>query len=286
VVRALNAPFSLVVVAGGWPSELIAVLSLGLILLGAYFPSKFHWYFKPKGGLTTWFVPSDVKSTVVPEEVGILVLGSPAFICRIFAEIGPTRRLIILVLPHFCDATPRGLWKDQAAAKALLSCHNLHPVSFPDADNGGATDACLVFGFGNDLGSTCLPGLTMGLLQTLRHFLEGGTKGFFSEFAQVPCLSVPDITAPPRKVLWHLDVVLGEGLSLAPDRNPWYYAPPTSSRGIGSTTRFPFLNYCGCPSCLCLWTCLCELCLHIRACLLRTLRPLTCLSLSFDSYGE
>ncbi len=120
MVQALNAPFPLVVVAGGWPSELIAVLSLCLTLLGAYFPSKFHRYFKPKGGLTTWFVPSDVKCTVVPEEVGILVLGSLAFICEILAKIGPTRRLIVLVLPCLHDAMPRGLWKDPAA-KALLS---------------------------------------------------------------------------------------------------------------------------------------------------------------------
>jgi hypothetical protein len=212
VVRALNAPFPLVVVAGGWPSELIAVLSLGLTLLGAYFPSKFHRYFKPKGGLTTWFVPSDVKSTVVPEEVGILVLGSPAFICRILVEIGPTRRLIIPVLPCLWDATSRGLRNDRVAAKALLSQHNLHPVSFPDADNGGATDVCHVFGFGDDLGSTCLPGSTMGLLQTLRHFLDEGTKGFFPESARVPRSSIPDVAAPPQKVLWHLDAVLGEGL--------------------------------------------------------------------------
>ncbi len=139
-------------------------------------------------------------------------MGSPAFICGILAEIGPTRRLIVLVLPRLRDATLRGLWKDRAAAKALLSWHNLHPMSFPDADNGGAMDACHVFGFGNDLGSTCLPGLTMGLLQTLRHFLDEGTKGFFPELARVPCSSVLDVAEPPRKVLWHLDVVLGEGL--------------------------------------------------------------------------
>ena len=84
-------------------------------------------------------------------------------------------------------------------------------MSFPNADNGGGMDACHVFGFGNDLGSTCLPGLTMGLRQTLCHFLDGGTR-FFSQLARVPRLSIPDIAAPPRKVLWHLDMVLGEEL--------------------------------------------------------------------------
>jgi hypothetical protein len=155
-------------------------------------------------------------------------------------------------------------------------------VSFPDADNGGAMDACHVFGFGDDLGLTCLPGLTMGLLQTLHHFLDGGTKGFFPELARVPRLSILDVTAPPPGRfcgIWTR--CLERDFSLAPDRSPWYYAPPTSFCGTGSAPRFPFQNYCGCTSCLCLWTRLCKLCLHIRACISCTYRPLTCLSLSF-----
>ncbi len=137
MARALNAPFALIVISGGWPSDLIAVLLLGLTRLGAYFPSKFHQYFKPKGGLTTWFAPSDVKRAVFPEEVGILVSSSPSFVSGILVDIGPIRRLIVSVLPCLCDATSRGLQKDQAAAKALLAQHNLRPMSFPDAENGG-----------------------------------------------------------------------------------------------------------------------------------------------------
>ena len=44
VAQGLSPPFSLVVVAGGWPSKLIAVLLMGLPLMGVYFPAKLHWY--------------------------------------------------------------------------------------------------------------------------------------------------------------------------------------------------------------------------------------------------
>jgi hypothetical protein len=116
--------------------------------------------------------------------------------------------------------------------------------------------------------------------------LMGGGKGSF--LSRPGCLACPSQTLlrPPGRFCGIWKRCLERDFSLAPDRSPWYYAPPPSSRSIRSATRFPFLNYCGCTSCLCLWTHLCELCLHIRACLSRTLRPLTCLSLSFDSYGE
>ncbi len=74
VVRVLATCFPFVVVAGGWPSALMAIISLGLPLIGANFPPRFHRYFKPKCDVTSWFVPSDVKTTVFPEGVGLLVV--------------------------------------------------------------------------------------------------------------------------------------------------------------------------------------------------------------------
>jgi hypothetical protein len=53
LVRGLSMPFPLVVVSGGWPSELMAIISLGLALVGAYFLSRFHQYFKPKGSVNS-----------------------------------------------------------------------------------------------------------------------------------------------------------------------------------------------------------------------------------------
>jgi hypothetical protein len=85
-------------------------------------------------------------------------------------------------------------------------------VSFLDSDNKGATDACYMFGFGDDVVAKTLLCSTMGLPRTLRHLLDGGTMGVFPVEAHVPRASILSPEAPPWKVLWHLNAVLGEGL--------------------------------------------------------------------------
>ncbi len=148
VVRGLAASFPFIVVAGGWPRALMAIISLGLPLVGAYFPPQFHRYFKPKGGVTSWFTPSALKTTRLPEGVGLLVSGSEPFIDGIMGTVGPTRRIIASVEISLRGATLRGLRKSRASAKELLKRHGMQPVSFLDSENGGATDACHVLGFG------------------------------------------------------------------------------------------------------------------------------------------
>lgn len=164
IVRGLEASFPFIVVAGGWPSALLAILSLGLPLVGAYFPPRFHRYFKPKGGVTSWFTPSELNTTRLPAGVGLLVSGSERFIDGIMGTVGPTRRIIALVEISLRGATLRVLRKSRASAKELLTRHGMQPVSFLDSENGGATDACHVLGFGQDLGSDGLPTASKGLL--------------------------------------------------------------------------------------------------------------------------
>jgi hypothetical protein len=169
----------------GWPSELIAVLLLNLPLLGTYFPTKFHQYFKPRGEVTLWFVPSDVNHSSFPEGTGLLVSGSASFIDRVLSGISPSHWLIASVLFWLHGSTMHSLYKDQVVAKEVLNCHNLRVVSFVDANIGGAMDACHMFGFGGDLALDVLPCLLMGLPRTLRHFLDRGTTGFFPGMAWV-----------------------------------------------------------------------------------------------------
>jgi len=199
-------------VGGGWPSALMAIISLRLPLIGAYFPPRFHRYFKPKCSVTSWFVPSDIKTTEFPEGVGLLVSGSKRFIDGIMRAVGPTHWIIALVEIKLHGATLRGLRKSRALAKELLKHHGMHPVSFLDAENGGATDACHVFGFGGDLCLDILPTSLKGLPLTLRHFLDGGVKGAYPKISRVPHSAMLVVPDPPRAVLWHLDAVLGEGL--------------------------------------------------------------------------
>ena len=132
VVRGLAALFPFIVVAGGWPSALMAIISLGLPLVGAYFPPRFHRYFKPKGGVTSWFTPSALNTTRLPAGVGLLVSGSERFIDGIMGTVGPTRRIIASVEICLRGATLRGLRKSTASAKELLKRHGMQPVSFLD----------------------------------------------------------------------------------------------------------------------------------------------------------
>ena len=210
VVRGLAVAFPFIVVAGGWPSALLAILSLGLPLVGAYFPSRFHRYFKPKGGVTSWFTPSALNTTSLPAGVGLLVSGSKRFINGIMGAVGPTQRIIASAEISLRGGSSRLLRKNRALAMEFLTRHGMRPISFRDSENGGATDACHVFGFGQDLGLDVVPTASNGLPLTLRHFLDGGVQ--VPKLSGVPRSSVPVIDGPPRSVLRHLDMVRGEGL--------------------------------------------------------------------------
>ena len=107
---------------------------------------------------------------------------------------------------------PKTHQEDRAKAQTLLCSHGLRSVLFLDSDNGGATDACHVFGFGHDLCSSTLPASDQGLPQALGHFLDGGMEGRFLNSQKVLKLTIPESLVPPRKVLWHEDVVLAAGL--------------------------------------------------------------------------
>ena len=184
VARQLSPPFPFVVVSGGWPNDLLAVLSLGLPLLGAYFPSKFHQYFKPRVEVLKWSVPSEVKKCQFSEGTVWLISGSRQFIDGIISFHRP-RRLIITVLLKLCGTTVRGARKDRVAAKDTLLQHGLTAVTFLDSEVGGATDASYLMGFGADLGSSVVPTPELSLPRTIHHFVDGGTSGFFSPEAKI-----------------------------------------------------------------------------------------------------
>ena len=107
---------------------------------------------------------------------------------------------------------PKSHRADRAKAQTMLHGHGLRPVFFLDADNGGATDACHVFGFGHDLCSSILPASDHGLARTLHHFLDGGIEGRFLNSQKVLKSTIPKLLDPPCKVLWHDNVVLATGL--------------------------------------------------------------------------
>ena len=204
----MQIPFHFLLVAGSWPSDLIAAN----LLNHPYFPARYHRFIKPKGDVTSWFTPSDVTSSF-PEGGGLFLSGSATFVDRVLDSLSPTpRRVILSIIIRLRDSTVRGLGKDRAVARSVLVKHGLWPVVFPDSDNGGATDSCHMIGFGADSCLGILPSSSMGLPRTFRHFLDGGATGSFPDAVRVVRSSVPVVIDPPRKVLWHSDTVLGEGL--------------------------------------------------------------------------
>jgi hypothetical protein len=160
-----------------WPSVLISVLALDLPLVTAYFPAQFHWYFKSRDNVMMWQLPSSFKAAVMPVGVAVLLSRSIDFLDRVLADLVHCQRLIVPVDMPRRGVAPKTHREDRAKAQKLMHKHGMRLAFFLDLDNGGANDACHVFGFGNNLGSSVLPASDQGLTQTLCHFLDGGTEG-------------------------------------------------------------------------------------------------------------
>ncbi len=210
--RVVKSPFPVVVVAELWPSAQISVLALDLPIVAVYFPVRFHQYFKPRNNVMTWHAPNLFKAALMPVGTALLLLGSVEFLERTLVELVHVQREIISVVMPKRGIAPKSHCKERAKAQTMLRSHGLRPVFFLDADNGGATDACHMFGFGHDLCSSILPASDRGLARTLRHFLDGGTEGRFLNSQTVLKSTIPELLDPPCKVLWHDDVVLAAGL--------------------------------------------------------------------------
>jgi hypothetical protein len=73
-------------------------------------------------------------------------------------------------------------------------------------------DAFHLFGFSPRLCLDTILTSLGGLPLALRHFLDGGTKGYIPPSALVAQSLVPALDNPPQWFLWHLDIVQSEGL--------------------------------------------------------------------------
>ena len=82
------SPLPFVIIAGGWPSALIALLALDLPVRSAYFPARFHRYVKPsKCAVTIWKTPATFSGDNASGEVIFVVSGTPAFIHAVLSLI-------------------------------------------------------------------------------------------------------------------------------------------------------------------------------------------------------
>ena len=200
------------------------MLALDLPILGAYFPTKFHQYFKVAGGSgPIWSSTRDFRGPEGPPNVIYLIGGSVDFLHRILQGFPDHQRVIITVSWTRRGATRTGIQRSVKAGHALLALFNLRPLQLLDSAFGGATDCLYLLGFGTNLGSSVTPSVIKnGLPRTLRHVLDGGTEG---RFRSIPKELLPALNSPARTVLIHNGVARPEGLLPCRSPNIHVYAP-------------------------------------------------------------
>ncbi len=87
-LRIVPPPLPFVIVAGGWPSALIALLALNLPVQSAYFPTRLHKYIKPsKCQVTLQKTPSTFSYDNVLGGVIFVVSGTSAFIRGVLSSL-------------------------------------------------------------------------------------------------------------------------------------------------------------------------------------------------------
>ena len=233
VLRRINSPPKLVIIAAQWPSWLVALSALELPIQEAYFPAAYHSYFKPKNPNYAWKSPLDVLRAPFDDEAIYLVSGAVQFVRKLLPWFagGSAQRLIVSLEIHFRGASRSTLTSAKAEGSELLQSMDLKVVFFADRDCGGATDAVHRFGFGRDIDSSTLPSPELGLPLCVRHFLDGGTElPAYRSYSFVPRASVRSLEDAQRKVLWDGAILRPDGLlprnnPLAMTYCPVYFSP-------------------------------------------------------------
>ena len=96
VLRLITPPTSFVVVAGDWPGFLILLLALNLPIQGAFFPARFHEYFKSfKYQVTSWHSVADFHGPGNNTTPIFLLSGGVTFLQRVLIVLVGSQRVII-----------------------------------------------------------------------------------------------------------------------------------------------------------------------------------------------
>ena len=98
VLCDVRPPSTFVVIAAQWPAWLVTLIALHLPIRVAYFPSKYHCYFKSKEVITCANT-FELLKTVVDPTVIYLVSGAVQFVDKLrswIGELGIQRSIISL----------------------------------------------------------------------------------------------------------------------------------------------------------------------------------------------
>ena len=218
VVHPIAPPLPFTVIAGGWPSALIALQVLRAPILSAYFPSRYHSLL-PSTVSLTWKEPAPSRF-VFNENSIVLLSGSMDFLRKALPFIPRGAPLLVSVETSMSQG-PRArqaLDRDVGARLDFVRGSRLEVTRVPDVMVGGATDGVGVFGTRN------LPPLHLErtVERRLRHYVDGGVD------AWTRCLRHGALPAAPSAtgaVLVHRGVVRGEGLFPALNPTTEVYCP-------------------------------------------------------------
>ena len=195
----------IIVIAQQWPCWLSTALALGLPVIGGYFSSRFHEYFK---------VPDSIKlmarwSTVdMFKHIGeghnnctVLASGSINFLAAVERGCGGHAGPLVFAVDHHFPRTGK---RDTTRLYRSWGSHRMREgyVSgmLAHADYGGATNA-IHFVFHRGL-STAIPRPSGGVPRVLRHFVNSASRGGFVAIDSPPAL--------PRDITVRENIVVDE----------------------------------------------------------------------------
>ena len=175
-LQRINPSCTFVVIAANWPSWLVSLIALGLPVQGAFFPARYHCYFKSKNPLSLWMPTLDLFQALVDCSAVYLVSGTVSFVRSLLPWFGERglQRVIVSLEVQRREVSRSSLRSSRLVGNLFLREQNLHIVSFEDHTCGGATDAIHDFGFGTEVSRIGLPQSAVGLPLCVRHFLDGG----------------------------------------------------------------------------------------------------------------
>ena len=221
LLRVVRPPHPFLVVTQGWPSVLVTILGMGFSLRGAFFPPRFHQYFKNplnKSGIKLFYTNIQFPPVFNRKSFITLVAGSPVFVEKTLAALHNTKRVLVNVeMDRFRSALV--LKKEWKRGLQVLQRFGLRTFSLTDSKCGGATDAQFFFGLGSGPGFGVLPSEANTIKRSLRHLLDGGTEiRTTTPVADLADLALLD--PPPRKVIWSPDKKFIRQEGLLPSRHP------------------------------------------------------------------
>ena len=165
----------LVIISEFWPSWLAATLAMNLPVQAAYFPPRYHQYFKHNAEIChgTHLVFGKAPLSWAPSGVVYLLAGSTRFVRKAFDEHICHPSLTIACLETPARIGRRQLQRLYSSGKTMLKSFGMTFDIFRHAQYGGATSAQHLVGFGSTFKSVRCP--SSCIYRGLKHFMNTAT---------------------------------------------------------------------------------------------------------------